>query len=186
MPTPFIYWKPSWTRSAPPGPVIGRRVVGKTTGRDKDSTRDQPNRSLKLVLVLPLQRAFPRTAEPIGAGDEAGPGDHRHPHRGVGNIGGWSTPSNAERRRPPHLESSGGDPGQMARMLAYKAATLRQVRQMLLKPATTEKARAVLDRAGVRPQANGNEKAGEPPNGKEEAQRAWTQAGECVCGSVER
>jgi transposase len=39
--------------------------------------------------------------------------------------------------------------GQMARMLADKDATLRQLRQMLLKPATTEKTRAVLERAGI-------------------------------------
>ena len=39
--------------------------------------------------------------------------------------------------------------GQMARMLADKDADLRQLRQMLLKPATTEKTRAVLERAGI-------------------------------------
>src|SRR6516162_1870292 len=39
--------------------------------------------------------------------------------------------------------------GQMARMLADKDATLRQMRRMLLKPATTEKTRAVLERAGI-------------------------------------
>jgi hypothetical protein len=33
-------------------------VVGETTGRGKDSNSDQPNRSLKLVLVLPLHRRF--------------------------------------------------------------------------------------------------------------------------------
>jgi hypothetical protein len=33
-------------------------VVGKTTGRGKDSTSVQPNRSLKLILVLPLHRRF--------------------------------------------------------------------------------------------------------------------------------
>ncbi len=33
-------------------------VVGKTTGRGKDSNSDRPNRSLKLVLVLPLERRF--------------------------------------------------------------------------------------------------------------------------------
>src|SRR5215813_6949387 len=49
--------------------------------------------------------------------------------------------------------------GQMARMLADKDATLRALRQMLLKPATTEKTRAVLERAGLLPPPNG--KAGE-------------------------
>ena len=39
--------------------------------------------------------------------------------------------------------------GQVARMLADKDANLRQLRQMLLKPATTEKTRAVLERAGI-------------------------------------
>src|SRR5215469_10328786 len=39
--------------------------------------------------------------------------------------------------------------GQMARMLADKDATLRQLRRLLLKPATTEKTRAVLERAGI-------------------------------------
>ena len=39
--------------------------------------------------------------------------------------------------------------GQMARMLADKDTTLRQLRQMLLKPPTTEKTRAVLERAGI-------------------------------------
>jgi hypothetical protein len=34
--------------------------------------------------------------------------------------------------------------GKMARVLADKDATLRQLRQMLWKPATTEKTRAVL------------------------------------------
>jgi hypothetical protein len=33
-------------------------VVGKTTGRGKDSTSSRPNRSLKLVLVRPLHRRF--------------------------------------------------------------------------------------------------------------------------------
>ncbi len=33
-------------------------VAGKTTGRGKDSNSDRPNRSLKLVLVLPLHRRF--------------------------------------------------------------------------------------------------------------------------------
>ena len=33
-------------------------VVGKTTGRGKDSTSDRPNRSLKLVLVRPLHQRF--------------------------------------------------------------------------------------------------------------------------------
>ncbi len=41
--------------------------------------------------------------------------------------------------------------GQMARMLAEKDVTVRQLRQMLLKPATTEKTRAVLERAGIKP-----------------------------------
>src|SRR5215813_5005413 len=45
--------------------------------------------------------------------------------------------------------------GEMARMLADKDATLRELRQMLLKPATTEKTRAVLERAGILPQPNG-------------------------------
>lgn len=44
--------------------------------------------------------------------------------------------------------------GRMARMLADKDATLRQLRQMLLKPATTEKTRAVLERAGIPPAAS--------------------------------
>ena len=39
--------------------------------------------------------------------------------------------------------------GKMARVLADKDATLRQLRQMLLQPATTEKTRAVLARAGI-------------------------------------
>ena len=42
--------------------------------------------------------------------------------------------------------------GAMARLLADKDATLRQLRQMLLKPATTEKTRVVLERAGVKPE----------------------------------
>jgi len=42
--------------------------------------------------------------------------------------------------------------GEMARLLADKDATLRQLRQMLLKPATTEKTRVVLERAGVKPE----------------------------------
>ena len=50
--------------------------------------------------------------------------------------------------------------GEMARMLADKDATLRELRQMLLKPATTEKTRAVLERAGILPQPN--RKPGEP------------------------
>jgi hypothetical protein len=45
--------------------------------------------------------------------------------------------------------------GQMARMLADQDATLRELRQMLLKPATTEKTRAVLERAGILPQPSG-------------------------------
>jgi transposase len=49
--------------------------------------------------------------------------------------------------------------GRMARLLADKDATLRELRQMLLKPATTEKTRAVLERAGF---PRGTGKAGEP------------------------
>lgn len=33
-------------------------VVGKTTGRGKNSNRDQPNRSIKQVLAWPLHRRF--------------------------------------------------------------------------------------------------------------------------------
>ena len=44
--------------------------------------------------------------------------------------------------------------GQMARRLAEKDATVREVRQMLLKPATTDKTRAVLERAGVPPKTD--------------------------------
>ena len=33
-------------------------VVGKTTGRGKDSNNWQPNRSIKQVLALPLHRRF--------------------------------------------------------------------------------------------------------------------------------
>ena len=58
--------------------------------------------------------------------------------------------------------------GQMARMLADKDATLRQLRRMLLKPATTEKTRAVLERAGILPQPNG--KPGEPAAEKRKRQ----------------
>jgi hypothetical protein len=43
--------------------------------------------------------------------------------------------------------------GRMARMLADREATLRELRQMLLQPATTEKTRVVLERAGIPPQA---------------------------------
>ena len=39
-------------------------VVGKTTGRGKDSNSDRPNRSLKLVLVLPLDRRFRQLLSP--------------------------------------------------------------------------------------------------------------------------
>src|ERR1700684_2175799 len=42
--------------------------------------------------------------------------------------------------------------GEMARLLADKDATLRQLRQMLLNPAQTEKTRVVLERAGVKPE----------------------------------
>lgn len=42
--------------------------------------------------------------------------------------------------------------GEMAHLLADKDTTLRQLRQMLLKPATTEKTRVVLERAGVKPE----------------------------------
>lgn len=44
--------------------------------------------------------------------------------------------------------------GEMARMLADKDATVKRLRQMLLKPSTTEKTRAVLERAGIQPQAD--------------------------------
>ena len=39
-------------------------------------------------------------------------------------------------------------------MLAGKETTLRQLRKMLLNPATTEKTRAVLERAGIEPEAS--------------------------------
>ena len=40
----------------------------------------------------------------------------------------------------------------MGRLLADKDATLRQLRHLLVKPATTEKTRIVLERAGVKPE----------------------------------
>jgi hypothetical protein len=57
--------------------------------------------------------------------------------------------------------------GQMARMLADKDATLRQLRQLLWKPATTEKTRAVLERAGIQPDAS---EAGKPAAEKKKRQ----------------
>jgi hypothetical protein len=54
--------------------------------------------------------------------------------------------------------------GEMARLLANQDATLRQLRQMLLKPATTEKTRLVLERAGVQPEP------GEPAQQKKKRQ----------------
>ena len=42
--------------------------------------------------------------------------------------------------------------GEMARLLADTDATPRQLRQMLLKPATTEKTRVVLEHAGIKPE----------------------------------
>jgi transposase len=57
--------------------------------------------------------------------------------------------------------------GQMARKLADKEATLRQLRQMLLQPGTTEKTRVVLARAGVKPDPSGPAKpAAEKKKGK--------------------
>jgi hypothetical protein len=50
------------------------------------------------------------------------------------------------------LRGAVGTLGEMARLLANKDATLRQLRQMLLKPATTEKTRVVLEGAGVKPE----------------------------------
>lgn len=50
--------------------------------------------------------------------------------------------------------------GQMARRLADKDATLRELRHMVLKPATTEKTRAVLERTGATP--TGDRKPDEP------------------------
>ncbi len=70
------------------------------------------------------------------------------------------TLSNDEHRK---LRAAVETLGEMARMLADKDATLRQLRQMLLKPATTEKTRAVLERAGI-PTHGG--KAAQPPAGK--------------------
>jgi len=66
---------------------------------------------------------------------------------------GQQTLSKDERRT---LQAAVETLGQLARLLAEKDTTLRQLRQLLLKPATTEKTRAVLERAGVQP------KAGEP------------------------
>lgn len=53
--------------------------------------------------------------------------------------------------------------GQMARMLADKDATVRQLRQMLLKPATSEKTRAVLERAGIPTDGGKRPTAEKPP-----------------------
>ena len=58
---------------------------------------------------------------------------------------GQQTLEDGERRQ---LRAAVETLGQMARMLAGKGATLRQLRQMLLKTATTEKTRAVL---GIKP-----------------------------------
>ena len=64
---------------------------------------------------------------------------------------GQQTLTDHERRQ---LRAAVETLGQMARMLADKDATLRQLRKMLLKPATTEKTRAVLERAGIQPDAS--------------------------------
>ena len=63
---------------------------------------------------------------------------------------GQQTLADHERRQ---LRAAVETLGQVARMLAGKDATLRQLRKMLLKPATTEKTRAVLERAGIEPAA---------------------------------
>ncbi len=64
---------------------------------------------------------------------------------------GQQTLTDHERRQ---LRAAVETLGQLARMLADKDATLRQLRKMLLKPATTEKTRAVLERAGIQPDAS--------------------------------
>src|SRR5512141_1769383 len=64
---------------------------------------------------------------------------------------GHQTLEDSERRK---LRAAVETLGQMARMLADKDATLRQLRQLLLKPATTEKTRAVLERLGTQPKAD--------------------------------
>jgi transposase len=61
---------------------------------------------------------------------------------------GHQTLEDRERRK---LKAAVETLGQMARMLADKDATLRQLRQMLLQPVTTEKTRAVLERVGIKP-----------------------------------
>ena len=50
------------------------------------------------------------------------------------------------------LRGALGTLGEMARLLASKEATLRQLRQMLLKPATTGKTRVVREHAGIKPE----------------------------------
>jgi len=64
---------------------------------------------------------------------------------------GQQTLSEGERRT---LTAAVETLGQLARLLAEKDTTLRQLRQLLLQPATTEKTRAVLERAGVQPKAD--------------------------------
>jgi transposase len=63
---------------------------------------------------------------------------------------GQQTLSKDERRT---LQAAVETLGQLAPLLAEKDTTLRQLRQLLLKPATTEKTRVVLERAGIPPPA---------------------------------
>src|SRR5712692_2961237 len=87
--------------------------------------------------------------------------------------------------------------GQMARMLADQKTTLRQLRDLLRKPAATEKTRAVLERAGIatrqnqpnggdqKPDATGPAQADQKKKGHAERTQAWAQPGAGFSGSAE-
>jgi len=93
--------------------------------------------------------------------------------------------------------------GQMARMLADQKTTLRQLRDLLLKPPATEKTRAVLERAGIatrqnqpnggdqKPDATGPAQADQKKKGHgtcvphAERTQAWAQPGAGFSGSAE-
>src|ERR1051326_9435808 len=65
--------------------------------------------------------------------------------RGVGGARHQTLSQDEHRKLRAAVETL----GQMARILADRDATLRQLRQLLLKSATTEKTRTVLERAGI-------------------------------------
>ena len=101
-------------------------LMGRTTGRGKQSNSYVPNRSIKEVLGYPLTSGSANCWE---ARHEAAPAPHRGEPGGTGPGAGWSTSGAVERGRSHKLREA-----------------LHALAAMLVRPRNTEKTSSVVEK----------------------------------------